>query len=80
MKKLLIRFGKGLADGLLFGVPSAVKNAKSSIDGGEGKHDRTKNTGYVAAILIIMGVIFNLIEIEEGKSLFKFLIKFGFWS
>ena len=29
MKDKIIRFGKGLVDGLLIGVPSAVKNAKS---------------------------------------------------
>lgn len=78
MKKIILRFGKGLVDGLVFGIPSAVKNAKASTDGGEGNHDNPKNAGYIAAILIIAGVVFNLIEVEEGESLFKFLTKFGY--
>jgi hypothetical protein len=80
MKKKILRFGKGLIDGLALGVPSAIQNAKASVDGGSGKHDKPKNTGYIAAMLIIAGVIFNFIELEEGESLFKFLIRFGFLS
>ena len=79
MKDKIIRFGKGLADGLLMGVPSAVKNAKNSPEGGKGKHDKSKNLGYVVALLIVLGVIFDFIEVKEGESLFKFLVKFGFW-
>lgn len=78
MKSKLLRFGKGLVDGVLFGIPSAVKAAKVSADGGEGNHDKPKNSGYIAAIIIIAGVVFNFIELEEGESLFKFLIRFGF--
>lgn len=79
MKSKIVRFGKGLVDGLLLGVPSAVKNAKSSPDGGEGKHDKSKNLGYIVALLIALGVIFDFIEVEEGESLLKALVKFGFW-
>lgn len=80
MKSKLLRFGKGLLDGTLLGIPSAIKNAKASPDGGEGKHDNSKNFGYIAALLIIAGVIFGAIETEQGESLFKMLTRFGFWA
>lgn len=80
MKNKLFRFGKGLIDGFAFGIPSAIKNAKASPDGGEGKHDNSKNFGYIAAIIIIGGVIFGALEIEEGETLFKMLSRFGFWA
>ena len=80
MKNKIIRFGKGLIDGFMLGVPSAVKSAKDSPDGGIGKHDTSKNLGYIVALIIAFGVIFGFIEVEEGESLLKFLVKFGFWA
>ena len=80
MKNKLLRFGKGLIDGVLFGIPSAVKGAKASSDGGEGQHDKSKNFGYIVALLISAGVIFGFIEVEEGESLLKLIIRFGFWA
>lgn len=79
MKDKIIRFGKGMINGLLLGFPSAVKNAKNNIEGGKGVHDKSKNLGYIVAIIIILSIVFDFIEIEEGKSLLNFLVKFGFW-
>lgn len=80
MKKKIFRFGKGLIDGLLFGVPSAVKNSTASPDNGEGVKDYSKNLGYITAIIIIVSVAFGAMEIETAEKLFKLLTKFSFWG
>jgi hypothetical protein len=80
VKKKIFRFGKGLIDGLLFGVPSAVKNSTASPDNGEGVKDYSKNLGYITAIIITASVAFGAIEVETAEKLFKLLTKFSFWG
>ena len=80
MKKKIFRFGKGLIDGLLFGVPSAVKNSTASPDNGEGVKDYSKNLAYTTAIIITASVAFGAIEVETAEKLFKLLTKFSFWG
>jgi hypothetical protein len=80
MKKKIFRFGKGLLDGVLFGVPSAVKNSTASPDNGVGQKDYSKNLGYLTAIIITVSVAFGAMDIESAKELFKLLTKFSFWG
>lgn len=83
MKKVLNILGrvlKGAGDASTGGVVSAVLNAKHSADGGEGKHDLAKISGYLIMGFIIFGVIFKGLEAETAESLMKLIVKLGFWS
>ena len=80
-KKLLSiagRFLKGALDGSTFGVASAVASAKESSDGGQGKHDYPKITGYLIMGFIIFGVIFKNLSPDVAEDLMKLLVRFGF--
>ncbi len=83
MKKVLNILGrvlKGAGDASTGGVVSAVLNSKNSPDGGEGKYDIAKISGYLIMGFIIFGVIFKGLDPETAEKLMKMIIKLGFWS
>ncbi len=83
MKKVLNVIGrvlKGAGDASTGGVVSAVLNSKNSPDGGKGKYDLAKISGYLIMGFIIFGVIFKGLEAETAKSLMKLIVKLGFWA
>tara|TARA_R110000772_G_scaffold234108_1_gene345726 strand:+ start:951 stop:1211 length:261 start_codon:yes stop_codon:yes gene_type:complete len=73
------RFLKGLVDGGSFGVASAITSAKSSPEGGKGKMDWPKITGYLIMGFIIFCVVFKDLAPETAEDLMKLLVRFGFF-